>query len=242
MYQPPVDGHIVIDNLPFRLDDVPAGVDPSVSVEIYARFGVDLVPLTLAPRVSGLQGNTFEKYFSATSGGDVLRVNVGLTAVPVSSTTERIIATAIAPLTTFDASTMTPMFESLTTDSPRPLSMAWTGGNTGGTLIAVAASDLDGQIAWRAYLDPSATSVNFPALPPDLGVPMPRSTSRGAVVRYDVPGATASEILRTLDRVQRPPYDDALLSPEGVAMATITFDSAGVGAAQRDRTAPAALP
>jgi hypothetical protein len=125
----------------------------------------------------------------------------------------------------FDASVMPAMFDTLALDTPGPLSMTWTGGGTGGTLIEVQVDDTVSSVTWRAYLEPSATSAIFPTLPSDLGVPAASAFS-GLVIKYDVPGATAADIIRTLDRVDYQPYDDPLLGSEG---ASITQASAGYG-------------
>jgi hypothetical protein len=90
------------------------------------------------------------------------------------STSDYIAPTTIAKITRFDASAMLPLFTSLIVDSLPSLS--WTGGGTGGTLIAV--EETASMFQWDAYLAASAIAVTFPALPADLGVPMPQGVRR----------------------------------------------------------------
>lgn len=101
-----------------------------------------------------------------------------------SSHSERITPATIAGTTRFDAASMPPPFTQVTADGLA--SVSWTGGGTGGTLLAVEA--IAGMLQWNAYTEPSATSVTFPALPADLGVPLPARFAVVTVAKLDIGG------------------------------------------------------
>src|SRR4029079_5595655 len=140
-----------------------------------------------------------------------------------SSTSEHIAPAIITGTTSFDASAMLPLFTALTVDQLPSLS--WTGGGTGGTLVAREA--LAGMLQWDAYVAPSATAVTFPALPADLGIPAPLSWGLVTVTKLDVPSAIGAYLARTVDRTWGQwPNNADLLPPEGSSVARILYSAA----------------
>jgi hypothetical protein len=208
-----------------QLENLPSAT-AFASVEIFARSAGDLVPLSHAPASATLQGLGGRATVAVAPGGDTMMVRVSTSLLPGPSITgassSYITAASAGASTSFDASILLPMFESITLDSPHPFSMMWSGGDSRGTLTAIEVNDTVSTLLWRAYLEPSATSATFPALPPDLGVPSAPVTFAGSVIKYDIPGATAADVVRTLDRGGLPAYDTPLVWSEGVGTTTIS--------------------
>jgi len=221
-----------------KLTNLPAGTD-SVTVQIGTRSGVDLTPLSASSDGATSVVSDATVVASAAPGGDTLGV-LASPALPVqySSSTAWILPATIAVQQTIDATAMLPLFTSLAVNQPPAI--GWTSAGSGGTLLAVAANA--GTVQWDAYLEPSATSLSFPALPADLGVPVPKAFDYASVRRYSVPGATTPGLARTFDRIGTFwPHDSALLPPEGGAMSGILYSAAlgpPVTAASADVGAP----
>jgi hypothetical protein len=198
-----------------EITDLPAGT-ASVFADVVVRSADDVVRLTpvSSPVTTGGMPTAAVSTFAA-PGGDALHVRAFL-ELPgrSSSSSERIAPAMIAGTTQFDATSMLPLFTQVTADGL--VSVSWTGGGTGGTVLAVEA--VAGMLQWDAYTQPSATSVTFPSLPADLGVPRPASFAVVTVAKLDIPGATA-DTARTLDRTwQLWPNSVDLVSPSGGSM------------------------
>ena len=216
-YAPLVTRTLQITNLPLATDTVRA--------EILARTGLDLTSLTPSPRSITPGSTTASLDFGVVPGGNTLRVQV----VPPTPISRVAASERIAPLlgtgnpVAFDVRTMLPALDSLTPDGAR--AVRWTGGGTGGTITIVEA--IASNVQWDAYLPPTATSMQLLDLPPDLGVPIPKSVDVVAVVKLDIPGATAADLLPTIDR-RWPlwPHDPMLLPPAGSSNAHILYSAA----------------
>lgn len=198
----------------------------SVDAGIYARTGLDLTLLGGDFTSATPQGGTATVSATAAPGGNALWVST-LANLPIqySSTSDRIVPAMIAPQMSFDAQTLVPLFDSLVLT--RPPTVAWTGGEGQGTILAVEITS--GQVQWDAYLAPSATSVTFPALPADLGVPVPQSFDFASVARLDIPGATTADLVPTIDRTWPSwPHDPTVFPAAGAGMARIVY-SIGLG-------------
>jgi hypothetical protein len=200
---------------------LPAGTEV-VHADVVARSGDDVMRVTsLSSSVAtlGLSAATVNNF--AARGGDALHVRAFLDLPePSLSSSERIEPTTIADITQFDAARMLPPFTQVTAESLA--SVSWTGGGSGGTLIAVEATA--SMLQWNAYTEPSATSVTFPMLPADLGVPLPPRFALVTVAKLDIPGAAAADIARTLDRTWNLwPNSAALVPPAGGGMARMLY-------------------
>jgi hypothetical protein len=180
-----------------EMTNLPAGTD-TVYADVVVRSGDDLVRLTpVSSSVTALGMPVASVDTFAAPGGDALHVQAFLDLPGTSSSrSERITPATIGGTTRFDATSMLPPFTQVTADARG--SVSWTGGGTGGTLLAVEA--IAGMLQWSAYTDPSATSVTFPTLPADLGVPLPARFAVVTVAKVDIPGATTAEVARTFDR------------------------------------------
>ncbi len=217
-----------------QVSNLPAGTT-SVTGDILVRSGFEIIDLSPRPDNVTPQGDAAMLTITAAPGGNMLRIAATgaatTTTTGISAASTRIAPASIVGMTNFNASVMLPMFDSLIVDTPHPLSLKWVGGGSAGTLITVEAVDISG-LEWRAYLDPSATALEFPALPADLGLAQPSQTFDAIVTKYDIPGATAAGITQTLQRVLSAPLDAALLPPEGssdgLSMTGIGFDSVHV--------------
>lgn len=203
-----------------EITDLPAGTD-LVYADVVARSGDDvtrLTSLTGSAAPLGLSSVTITSF--AAPGGDALHVQAFL-ALPATymSRSERIEPMPIAGTTQFDATRMLAPFTQVTADSVA--SVSWTGGD-GGTLLAVEATA--SLLQWTAYTEPSATSVSFPVLPADLGVPLPARFAFVTVTRLDIPGAAIADVARTLDRTWNLwPNSAGLVPPAGGGMARILY-------------------
>jgi hypothetical protein len=181
-----------------EMTHLPAGTDV-VYADVVVRSGNDLVrltPVSSSVTTLGMHVATVDTF--AAPGGDALHVQAVFLDLQgtFSSDSERITPATIAGTTRFDATSMLPLFTQVTANGPG--SVSWTGGGTRGTLLAVEA--IAGMLQWNAYPDPSATSVAFPALPADIGVPLPARFAVVTVAKVDIPGTTTAEVARTFDR------------------------------------------
>jgi hypothetical protein len=204
-----------------EISNLPPGTT-AVSAGIAARDAVELTWQNYDRPSSPVVDRSATASIMAVPGGDTLVVwAVG----QVSQYASQSIRTAPASLdaaTRVDAAEMVPLFTSFIVD--RPPELSWTGGGRGGTLIAVETSTPN--VKWTAYLEPSATSVTFPPALADLGVPVPPLFDDSSVTKFDVPGATAADLVRTLDRTwpYRPSQPD-LATPEGGSLSSISYSS-----------------
>jgi phage tail protein X len=215
-YQP-LDAHQV------HLGNLPGGAT-SVTTEILARSGLELTPLEPSFNGATPQGGAATLATPAAPGGNALRVLAFGSPPPAYlGSSERITPVTVAAAMEVDAQGMLPLFDALV--ASRPPSLAWTGGGTGGTIIAIEANA--GMVQWDAYLDPSATGVMFPDIPADLAVPIPKAFDYASVVKLDVPGATTAGLARTIDRRWLLwPHDDELFPPDGSAITRILYTAA----------------
>jgi hypothetical protein len=200
------------------------GLIDSVGIEILARSGLDLVQMT-ADFASVTPGQpTTAIAATAAPGGNALLVQLtAATPIQYGSTSVRILPLSTTALPLVDAQSLIPVLGTLVLT--RPPDVSWTGGGTGGTIIAV--ETVTGQVQWDAYLPPTATAVAFPELPADLGVPVPRSFDFASVVKLDIPGATTEDLLPTIDRTwSQWPHEPSLLPAAGSAEARILYTSA----------------
>jgi hypothetical protein len=213
----PLDAHQL------HLVNLPAGAT-SVAVDVLARSGIDLLPLVPNSDSTTPQGRAAMLATPAAPGGNALRVVAfGSPASAYLASSERIMAAAITTTMDIDEQGMLPLFDTLV--ASRPPSLAWTGGGSGGTIIAVEANA--GMVQWDAYLDPSATAVMFPEIPADLAVPIPKAFDFASVVKLDVPGATTADLARTIDRRWLLwPHDNELFPPDGSASTYILYTAA----------------
>jgi hypothetical protein len=204
-----------------EITNLPVGT-ANVYADVVVRSGEDLVRLTpVSSPVTTLGLPTATASTFAAPGGDALHVRAFLELPGASSSSsERIAPMTIAGTTQFDASTMLPPFTQVSADGLASLS--WAGGGTTGTLLAVEATA--GMLQWNAYTDPSATSVTFPALPADLGVPRPAGFAVVTVARLDIHGANTADIARTFDRTwQLWPNSADLVPATGGGMARMLY-------------------
>jgi hypothetical protein len=202
------------------------GLASSAGAGIYARTGLDLTLLAGNFDSATPQGGTATVATTAAPGGDTLQVSMtGNLPIQYSSGSERFAPATLAAQMSVEATAMVPLFSSLVLTQPP--NVAWTGGEGRGTILAVEITS--GPLQWDAYLAPSATSVRFPALPPELGVPVPMSFDFASVARIDVPGATLADLAPTIDRTWPAwPHDAALFPAAGAGMARIVY-SIGLG-------------
>jgi hypothetical protein len=202
------------------------GLVSSASAGIYARDGLDLVELGGDFDSATPSAGTATVTTTAAPGGNALRVSTfGDLPIQYSSTSERIVPATVASQMSFDASAMVPLFSQLMLTSPP--SVAWTGGAGDGSILALEITS--GALQWDAYLPPSATSVRFPDLPGDLGAPVPNTYDYASLVRLDVPGATAADLLPAIDRTSVTwPSDRAVFPATGSGVARIVY-SVGLG-------------
>lgn len=202
------------------------GLVNSADALIYERADLDLTQLSADFGGATPQGGTATVSTAAAPGGNTLRVSA-LANLPIqySSISELMEPAVLAAQMTIDARMMVPVFQSLVLTSPP--SVAWTGGEGRGTILAVEITA--GSLQWDAYLPPSATSVTFPELPAALGVPIPSSYDFASVARLEVPGATAADLAPTIDRTWSSwPHDRTLFPPGGGGEARIVY-SIGLG-------------
>ena len=130
-----------------EVTNLPAGTE-TVFADVVVRSGDDLVrltPVTSSVTTRGMSTATVDTF--AAPGGDALHVQAFL-ALPgtSSSRSERITPATIAGTIRFDATSMLPLFTQVTADAVG--SVSWTGGGTGGTLLAVEA--IAGMLQWNA--------------------------------------------------------------------------------------------
>ncbi len=205
--------------------DLPGDVR-SASATLLRRDGLDLLPLTptidSAPAIAGAA--TVQTH--AATGGDTLSSQIeNDQPVAYLSTSQTIAPIAIARDMRVDARTLLSPFQSLVLTSAPDLS--WTSRETRGSVLVV--ETITGNVQWNAYLAPSATSVAFPALPADLGIPTPTRFDVASVARIDVPGAPLADLLRTIDRTWALwPHDASLFPAAGSSVARILY-AAGLG-------------
>lgn len=211
-YQPATAVAIEVSNLP--------GGVIEVGGDVVARAGADLTSLLPFGLAVFPQGTSATVMNIMAAGGNAVRVDVYLDLVDYASTVSHIRPATVAATTRLDVATLLPPFTSLTFDRLPVLS--WTGGSSGGSWIAVEA--ITGMLQWNAYVSPSATSVTFPALPADLGVPTPSAFDVVLVTKLDVPGVTAEDLARRFDRSWNDwPHLAELLPAEGSSRAQIRY-------------------
>ncbi|HEX7841387.1 MAG TPA: hypothetical protein VF469_28105 [Kofleriaceae bacterium] len=217
--------YAALPTYPIQVSNLPS-LASSVGAGIYARTGLDLTLLGGDFASATPQGGAATVSATAAPGGNALWISTqGNLPIQYSSSSDRIVPSMITAQTSFDARTMVPLFDSLVLT--RPPTMAWTGGEGQGTILAVEITS--GQVQWDAYLAPSATSVTFPALPADLGAPVPQSFDFASVARLDIPGATTADLVPTIDRAWPSwPNDPTLFPAAGAGMARIVY-SIGLG-------------
>jgi hypothetical protein len=203
--------------------NLPAATD-SVSAEILQRAGLDLTALMPTP-VSATSGATASLQLATAPGGNALSIRV-FSATPVAylSSSERLAPLNLATATTFDARDVLPLVGSLAVrDAAR---VGWTGGE-GGTIAIVERNA--GGVQWDWYLPASSTAAKLPDIPADLGVPGPKPADYAQITKLAVPGATAADLVRTIDRRwPQWPHDELLLPQAGGSMARM-FYSATLG-------------
>jgi len=204
-----------------EVDNMPVGTF-LVTAEVLDRSQVDLTRLAFNyPFAVQVLNGTATVTTSTPPGGDTLRVvTYHDTLTGYSSWSGRIAPANILPLMQFDASTMMPPFDSLNADNaPR---LTWTGGGTAGTITV--ASIRAGPVQWDAYLAPTANSLEFPALPADLGVPVPTYFDQVDLIKFDIPQATTATIAQSIDQSwRRWPYDATLLPDTGSRFAKAEY-------------------
>jgi hypothetical protein len=205
-----------------QVADLPVGTT-SMEADLLARVGLDLVPLSPTPSSVAAQGRSATQIVDAAPGGDTLRVAAfGATGLPYLASSERITPTPLASVISVSAAAMLPLFDTL--DAAHPPSLAWTGGD-GGTILAVEANA--GAVQWDAYLEPTATALAFPEIPADLQVPIPKAFDYVSLTKLAVPGATAADLIRTIDRRWLAwPHDDLLFPAEGAASTHMLYTRA----------------
>jgi len=163
----------------------------------------------------------------AVPGGNALVIDAGYSFegpaardLFASSTYFRPFSFALPSAIAFDASAMLPLFDSLELEPPA--AVRWSGGGSSGQLVAFEA--VSGRVRWTAYLEPSATALDFPALPSDLIEATPASFDEAALARIAVPDTTTAELARTVDRIWRSWPDDArFLSGAGSAVSQVFY-------------------
>lgn len=203
---------------PLEITNLPAST-VTATAEVLSRNDLDLTSLTPTPATAVPQGSSAMLNVEAVPGGNALRVRVS-NVLPVAylSSSERIapvVAASVAPV--IDARPMLPLFDSLTAGGGQ--SASWTGGG-GGTLTIV--EGIAAGVQWDLYLDGSATSARVPDLPADLGLTFPDVADVLSVVTLAVPGATAADLLPTIDRRWSLwPHDPVLLPPGGSSISRI---------------------
>jgi len=189
---------------------------------LYARTGEQLTLRSSLSSPVTPQGNAATLIADASIGGDVVYVRAdGSPGASRLARSERVAPIALADPLRVDSAGMLPLFDTL--EVPNDGTMAWTGGGTGGTVISTFRSDLAN--TWQAFLPPTATSLAFPALPADLGVTLPTFAFKGLIAKVDVPGTTASELIRALDLAQDDwPHAPGLVSSDGGVISRIVYD------------------
>ena len=212
---------------PVTLQQPPDGTS-YILPSILARTGLDLVEL--APTTTGTTPQPGTDVTTiptgAAPGGNTLSVLIANTLpLQYSSTSQILRPVTIGNPITLDAGALLPMFQSLVLTQPPDVS--WTGSGDRGTIIVV--ETITGNVQWDAYLDPSASSVAFPALPADLGITTPDHFDFASVNKLEVPGATRVDVARTIDRTWALwPHDASLFPAAGSASARILY-SVGLG-------------
>jgi hypothetical protein len=205
-----------------QIANLPTGTT-SAGIELFERAGDDLLSTSFTTPITPPEAGAATLTTAATPGSNVVRVNAtGVTSYPMYSGSSQIAPIALGGTTRFDASGMLPLFDTLAVDQPSRLSLAWSGGGGTGTLIAIELTALD-SFTWKAYLDPSATALALPALPADLGVPSSATTFEASVTKYDVPGTTAIDIVRSISGGGLSPYDPVRIPTDGLAMTQIGY-------------------
>lgn len=212
----------LLPTLLLDLTDVPAG-SVGVTAEIVARSGLDLTSLT--PRLDSVapSGGAATLGVEFAAGGNGLEVSV-FGGLPVQyGTTSELIVPLSAPIpASVSAKDTLPLFESMTITDPTRI--AWTGA-AGGTITIV--ERIGGDFQWDWYLPASATVARLPAIPADLGMPMPKVPDAASVTKLAVPGAAGGELVPTIDRRWSVwPHDAMLLPPAGGASTRILYTSA----------------
>ncbi|HEX7840935.1 MAG TPA: hypothetical protein VF469_25835 [Kofleriaceae bacterium] len=209
-YQAPLPAEVQLTNLPVDLR--------SAQVTLLARSADAVTELPEGTSSVLAPGTTTTVPVGVVPGGNLLRVSGTREQGPRNpfrTTTELVAPATAEAVTSIDAQALLTPFFSLSSSG---LSLSWDGGGVGGTILTIqATSDFSGpRVFWSAYLEPSASSVTFPALPDDLVDATPSRWSFAAVTKLDVPGATAESLVRTIDRIW-PQWPDnvTLLPPEG---------------------------
>ena len=202
-----------------EVDNMPVGTT-FVSADVLERSQVDLTRLAYnSASAIAVTSTTATVTTSTSPGGNTLRV-LTYTNAPGSynSWSERIAPANVSSLVQFDASAMVPPFTSI--DAYNVPRLTWSGGGTAGTITV--ASIIAGPVQWDAYLAPTATSLEFPVLPSDLGVPMPTQFDQVDIIKFDIPQATTAAIAQSIDQSwRRWPYDATLLPDAGSGLARI---------------------
>jgi hypothetical protein len=185
--------------------------------DVALRTGADFTSVLVAGLNGVPEGSSATMANPMAAGGDALRVALFVDSGTADGIVEHIKLQPIAATMSLDISALLPPFASLTVDLPL---VSWTGGSTAGSWIAVEA--FAGMLQWNAYAPPSATFVRFPAIPPDLGVPVIDELDLVVVTKLDVPGSTAGDMGRRFDRTWAEwPNSTEALSPEGGSRAQI---------------------
>jgi hypothetical protein len=95
----------------------------------------------------------------------------------------------------------------------------------GKTVRAIAYNTTNGSTDAR-YIDAGAVtnSLEFPALPADLGVPVPTYFDQVDLIKFDIPQATTATIAQSIDQSwRRWPYDATLLPDTGGGLAKAEY-------------------
>jgi hypothetical protein len=205
-----------------KVSNVPDPVT-SVEAEILGRDQADLTRMAFDDVIptSSVTNHAATLTTTTAPGGNALRITA-YNDIPSPSTflswTQRIAPAQIGSTVLFDAAALLPPFQSLAVKEPN---VSWTGA-TGGTVTIVEVST--GNVKWDAFLAPTATSLTFPAIPADLGVPVPTQFDSVIITTLDVPGASLASVVGTIDQSSRRwPYDPALMPAAGGGRARIEY-------------------
>jgi hypothetical protein len=211
-YKPTAAVTLDVSNLPDLVTEV-AG-------DVVVREGGDLTSLVGTGFGAFPQSGSATMMKTVASGGNAIRMTLYMDlGGGYGASVDHLRPQTIAATMAVDAAALLPPFTSLTIDLPF---VSWAGGSTGGSWIAVEA--ITGMVQWNAYAPPSATFVRFPAIPADLGVPVPTAFDVVLVNKLDLPGATAEELSSRFDRTWRDwPASLELLPAEGITRAQISY-------------------
>lgn len=207
---------------PVTLDHL-APTASATKLTLVERTDLDVLPLSPALDFTATPMATAALTTHAAPGGNAVKLSFTNLEVAGNFLT---ISDSILPLDltkpiALDAARLVPPFASLAVGARE---LSWVGGD-GGTIAIVEA--IAGPIQWDAYLPASATSVEFPALPADLGASF-LAFDVVSVQKLDVPGATRAGLQATVDRTWgRWPHEASLLPAAGSTLASILY-SAGI--------------